>query len=171
MERATHKTTELLATDSRNHEIDPLPICTHIFNKGRHCRQAVSHFGGRFCATHARRHSQLAPLPVPLAELDAEISDATDIAQVSRFLAKVLRLACQNRIGIRRAAALTYIANSLLNSLLNSLRLLNAEDRIVANDPANLEIDWTGIPRPDRDKTHLASPPPASDAIHAPASA
>src|SRR5438270_9713399 len=39
MERASHSTTELLATESRNPEIDSLPICTHIFNKARHCRQ------------------------------------------------------------------------------------------------------------------------------------
>jgi len=32
------------------------------------------------------------------------------------------------------------------------LRLLNAEDRIAAKDPENFRIDWTDVPRPDRDR-------------------
>jgi hypothetical protein len=47
-----------------------------------------------------------------------------------------------------RAAAPTYIANSLLNSL----PLLSAEDRITAKEPGALNINWTDFPRPERER-------------------
>jgi hypothetical protein len=130
-----------------------LPSCTHIFAKGRHCRQAVAKSGDLFCAVHAPSHALAAP-PDPLAELASELGEITEIHQVSQFLAKVLKLACQNVISIGRAAALTYIANSLLNSL----RLQNSEERIAAKeDPEKLVVDWTDVPRPERDRAQLAN--------------
>jgi hypothetical protein len=127
MER-THQTVEL---------VDSLPICTYIFvNSRRHCRQAVAKLGDPFCATHARSHALVTPANDPLAELVTELGDASEIQQVSRFLAKVLKLACQNRISVRRAAALTYIANSLLNSI----RLINAATRFVSQPRRPLPI-------------------------------
>jgi hypothetical protein len=74
--------------------------------------------GGLLCATHADL----------LAEIAAELGDLSEISEVSQFLAKIVKLACQDRISISRTTALTFIANSLFNSL----RLLNAEDRIAA---------------------------------------
>ena len=168
MEHTTHNTTDLVASHACGSELDPLPICTHVFNKGRHCRQAVPKPGDRYCAAHAHRPTQPAPLADPLAQLATEMGDASEIADVSRFIAKVLRLACQNRISIRRATALTYIANSLLNSI----RLLNAQAHLAATtEPDTLEIDWRGIPRPDREQHRTASTPPASDSVHIPVTA
>jgi hypothetical protein len=96
------------------------------------------------------------------------MGDASEIADVSRFIANVLKLACQNRISLRRSSALTYIANSLLNSI----RLLNTQAHLAATtEPDTLEIDWRGIPRPDREQHRAAITPPASDSVHIPVSA
>ena len=161
MERTTRNTTQLASSHAP--EIDPLPICTHIFNKGRHCRQAVAKPGDRFCAIHASRYTQTSRTDDPLAELATEMGDASEIADVSRFLAKVLKLACQNRISVRRATALSYIANSLLNSI----RLLNVQAHLAATtEPETLQIDWRGIPRPDREPHRTDMTPPAPDAVH-----
>jgi hypothetical protein len=107
----------------------------------------VVKLGVLFCATHAKQNALTDPSD-PLAELASEFGDLCEIHEVSQFLSKILKLACQNRISLRRATALTFIANSLLTSF----RLLNAEDRIAAKDPENLRIDWTCVPRPDRDR-------------------
>jgi hypothetical protein len=131
--------------------LNSLPSCTHIFAKGRHCRQAVAKPGDLFCAVHAPSHVLTAPPPDPLADLASQLGEISEINQVSQFLAKILKLACQNLISISRAAALTYIANSLLNSL----RLQNSEQRIAAKDPENLVIDWTDVPRPANDRANL----------------
>ena len=130
--------------------VDPMPTCNHTFKHGRQCRQPVAGPGGFLCSTHLRTHARFAPPPPdPLAALASELGEITEIHQVSQFLSKVLKLACQNLISINRAAALTYIANSLLNSL----RLQNSELRIAAKeDPENLVIDWTDVPRPERDR-------------------
>jgi hypothetical protein len=138
-------------TQHHSNSPNSLPSCTHIFAKGRHCRQAVAKSGDLFCATHAPSHALATP-PDPLAELASELGEITEIHQISQFLAKVLKLACLNLISISRAAALTYIANSLLNSL----RLQNSEQRIAAKeDPEELVIDWTDVPRPERDRVAL----------------
>ena len=57
MERTTHNTTQLASSHAFAPEIDLLPICMHIFNKCRPCRQAVAKPGDHFCATHASRHT------------------------------------------------------------------------------------------------------------------
>jgi hypothetical protein len=105
----------------------------------------------------------------PLADIATELGDLSEISEVSQFLAKILKLACQNRISISRATALTFIANSLLNSL----RLLNAEDRIAAKEPTELRIDWTGVPRPDRERQNPppSHPLPVRNAVPSPTSA
>lgn len=133
--------------------VDPLPTCNHTYKLGRQCRQPVDSPGGYLCATHLRIHARLAPPPPdPLSELASELGEISEIHQISQFLAKVLKLACRNLISISRAAALTYIANSLLNSL----RLQNSEQRIAAKeDPEELVIDWTDVPRPERDRVNM----------------
>jgi hypothetical protein len=146
--------------------VDSLPRCIHIFPRSRrHCRQSVAKPGGLLCATHAKQLALSAPVD-PLAGIAAELGDLREISEVSQFLAKILKLACQNRISTSRAAALTYIANSLLNSL----RLLSAEDRIAAKESGPLDIDWTGFPRPERERQNPppSHPLPVPDAVPAP---
>ena len=61
----------------------------------------------------------------------------------------------------------------IANSLLNAFRLLNAEDRIAAKEPGSLKLDWTDLPRPERERQNPppSHPLPVSNAIPAPASA
>jgi hypothetical protein len=115
-------------------------------------------------ATHAKQLALSAPPADSLAEIAAELDDLSEISEVSQFLAKILKLACQNRVSISRATALTFIANSLRNSL----RLLNAEDRIAVKEPAELRIDCTGVPRPERDLARIPAQQPISDSTHSP---
>jgi len=122
MER-THQSVEL---------VDSLLLCTYTVPKSRrHCRQSVAKPGGLLCATRAKQLALSAPPADPLAEIAAGLGDLSEISEVSQFLAKILKLACQNRISISRATALTFIANSLLNSL----RLLMPK---IASPPKNL---------------------------------
>jgi hypothetical protein len=129
------------------------PICGHTFPKGRHCRQTVSRLGDRYCVVHERLYRPVVlnpPLEPPnsLDELTNELSSSPGANEVRSFISKVIRLACQNRISMPRATALTFMANSLLNAI----RLANYEDRLAAKgDPEELKIDWTGFPRPERD--------------------
>ena len=148
-------------------EVNSLPHCTHIFSKsGRHCRQSVAKLGVLLCTIHAKQLALSAPPIDPLAELAAELGDLSEIHEVSEFLAKILTLACQNRISISRATALTFIANSLLNSL----RLLKSEERMDAKQPQELVIDWEGVPRPDRETARIRADQPISDSTHLPVS-
>jgi hypothetical protein len=156
-------------TQQHSDSPDCLPICTHVStNSRRHCRQAVARLGASFCATHAKQNALTHPAD-PLVELASELGELSEISEVSQFLSKILKLACQNRISLSRATALTFIANSLLNSF----RLLNAEDRIAAKEPGTLNLDWTDFPRPERERQNPppSHPLPVSNAIPPPASA
>jgi hypothetical protein len=127
--------------------VNSFPLCTHIYPKGRQCRPSVAHAGDLFCALHIRAHLASPPAD-PLAELASHIGDAAEMDQASDFIAKIIKLACQNRISFARATALTYMANSLLNAM----RLANYEARLLAaENPEELKINWEGIPRPDRE--------------------
>ena len=66
---------------------------------------------------------------------------------------------------MRRARQTT---RPLRSALLTSLRLRNAEDRIAANEPAELRIDWTGVPHPERDLARIRALQPISDSTHFP---
>lgn len=144
------------------HIIDPLPLCNHIYPKGRHCRQAVAGPNDLFCASHAHR-PQAATFSDPLADLADELTEASEIHHVKSFLAKVIRLACQNRISMSRATALTFMANSLLNAI----RLANQEERLAAKDDDDDDryaphVDFTGFPRPIRNLPPIDEQPPSN---------
>jgi len=135
--------------------LEPLHACSYVFPKGRHCRQAVASRADTYCATHSHYHAAFNPAHDPLAELAAELGDAREIEEVRKFIARVIKLACQNRISISRATALTFMANSLLNAI----RLALSEERFHAkDDPDELRVDFTGFPRPDRQVANLREP-------------
>jgi hypothetical protein len=112
------------------------------------------------CSTHIRSH---APAD-PLAELASELGEISEIHEVSTFIARLMKHACQSRITFRRAVSLTYMANSLINAI----RLQRAEDVRAAKEPGELRIDWTDVPRPERDRVKLANQHPLSDTLHTP---
>jgi hypothetical protein len=89
------------------------------------------------------------PAANPLADLPPELCEFSDISHVTKFLARLLVLLSENRISPRRAAVLSYIANSILSSL-------RAAQRQADSEPQELQIDWTGIPRPERDLIQIA---------------
>ncbi|HEY6128615.1 MAG TPA: hypothetical protein VIW23_10575 [Candidatus Acidoferrum sp.] len=160
----------------RTHQqVDPLALCSHIYKSGRQCRQPVAKLGEVLCGTHRRSYTLSSPPVDPLVELAAELGEISEIHQVGAFIAGLMKLACQGRITFRRAVSLTYMANSLINAI----RLQRAEDVRIAKEPGELEIDWTGIPRPDYGKARLANlgtpiPPDAevsSNTLHTPAPA
>ena len=119
--------------------VPSLPLCCHIYPKGRRCRRQIGRAGELYCYLHLRQ------LPDPHSELIHELNGSSGANEVRSFISKVIRLACQNRISMSRATALTFMANSLLNAI----RLANHEERLAAKaEPEELKIDWTGIPRP-----------------------
>ena len=136
------------------------PCCSSITAKGRRCRYRVSTPGSSLCALHSRprplRHAE--PEANPLAGLPPELSTFSSYADITRFLARVLTLLSENRISPRRAAVLSYIANSLLNSLRAAERLAQYES---AHQPEEeLQIDWSSVPevhRPPRADSDVAT--------------
>src|SRR5258706_16044189 len=53
------------------------------------------------------------------------------VHEVGAFIGELMKLGCQSRITFRRAVLLTYMANSLINTI----RLQPAEDARAAKDP------------------------------------
>jgi hypothetical protein len=151
-------------TQHTTQTVDPRTLCNHIYKRGRQCRQPVGKPGEIFCSTHLRSHALAAPPPDPLAELASELGEISEIHEVGTFIAKLMKLACQNRITFRRAVSLTYMANSLINAI----RLQRAEDVRTAKDPQNFVIDWTDVPRPNREKARLTTQQSLSDTLHTP---
>ena len=150
-------------TQCESNAVNSLPLCSHIYKHGRLCRQPVAKLGEVLCSTHLRSHALAKPPADPLAELASELGEISEIHQVGTFIAKLMKLACQSRITFRRAVSLTYMANSLINAI----RLQRAEDARAAKDPGELRIDWTDVPRPERDRIKLDQRP-LSDTLHTP---
>jgi hypothetical protein len=129
---------------------DVPPPCQHIFPKGRHCRRAASGPDSQYCVYHARFHRPAASALASATDLASKLKQVSSAADVTDFLAGLLNLLAENRISVRRAAVLTYIANSMLHSL-------RAEQREDSSGP--LFVDWSSIPRPDRSEPDSSNPP------------
>lgn len=100
----------------------PVLSCRHVSPKGRHCRQAVPAPDSLYCAIHEAKHRSAASsiqLTIDLATQLKEVRSASDITE---FLIGVVNLLAENRIPARRAAVLTYIANSIRQSLRDEQR-------------------------------------------------
>jgi hypothetical protein len=144
MERQTRASGFALANPELNLAVKPCDVlhsCQHIYPKGRHCRQAVIDPDSAFCAAHAPRPRLATLAPNPASELASKLKEVESAADVTQFLAGLLNLLADNRVSARRAAVLTYIANSMLHSI----RATQRED----DSPGQVMVDWSGIPRPD----------------------
>jgi hypothetical protein len=124
-----------------------LPVCQHIYPKGRHCRQAVSAPDSPYCTVHVRsRNRASTQLAAQLASKLKEVQSASDITE---FLIGVINLLAENHIPARRAAVLTYIANSIRQSLRDEQR-----EAASAEDSSPPQIDFGDLlkpfPAPDR---------------------
>jgi hypothetical protein len=67
-----------------------------------------------------------------------------------------MTLLSENRISTRRAAVLSYIANSMLNARREERLADQAQAKAEESQP--LQIDWTGVPRPDRESKIVTEP-------------
>ena len=136
-----------------------LPLCSNVSPKLRRCRQPVTHLGAQFCRTHSRIRRPRQLEANPLTDLPADLSSLNSYSEVTLFLARVLTLLSENRISPRRAAVLTYIANSILNSL----RAAERQTLLLAKNPPDepLNIDWSAMTRVEPDPP--ASPEPSSE--------
>jgi hypothetical protein len=146
---------------------DSQPCCSSITAKGRRCRYRVSRPGSSLCALHSRPRSRRQPGPEanPLAGLPPELATLSSYADIIRFLARVLTLLSENCITPRRAAVLSYIANSLLDSLRAGERLAQYES---AQQPEEeLQIDWSSVPQVHR--PHYTGPDVANASSSSPA--
>lgn len=128
-----------------------LPVCQHIFPKGRHCRQAASAPDSPYCAIHARGcRLASAQLAAQLASKLKEVQSASDITE---FLIGVINLLAENHIPARRAAVLTYIANSIRQSLRDEQREAASAE---ASTPPSLDFGDLRKPYPASDETTVA---------------
>ena len=118
-----------------------LPVCQHVYPKGRHCRQAVSAPDSPYCTIHElQRRRSSTQLAVQLASKLKEVQSVSDITE---FLIGVINLLAENRIPARRAAVLTYIANSIRQSLRDEQR-----EAASAEDSAPPQMDFGDLLKP-----------------------
>lgn len=148
----TNQLTHPSASESRS-------LCTSITSKGRRCRYPVHIPGSQLCKLHSRprRINPSEPEANPLAGLSPEISAFHSYADISQFLARLLTLLAENRISPRRAAVLSYVANSLLNSLRAAERLSQYE---AAHEPEEeFHMDFSHMSAPHADSSRPSSAP------------
>ena len=133
----------------------PLPSCRHVSPKGRHCRQAVPAPDSLYCAIHSAKHRSAASSTQLTIDLASHLKEVHSASDITGFLIGVINLLAENRIPARRAAVLTYIANSIRQSLRDEQR---------EADAAPVEIDMGDL---DPRRRHLLQPP-ESDALSGP---
>ena len=124
----------------------PLPSCRHVSPKGRHCRQAVPTPDSLYCAIHAAKHRSAVSSTQLTIDLATQLKEVRSASDITEFLIGVINLLAENRIPARRAAVLTYIANSIRQSLRD-------EQREAASAP--VEIDLGDL---DPRRRHLVQP-------------
>jgi hypothetical protein len=119
------------------------PICRHIYDSGRRCRFPVlPSANAKFCLRHI--DSQLK------ANLESDLTrhfgphplNFGSASEINEFLCSVARLTIEDRISVRRASVLAYIASLELRTLPVIEHELGYDDgfpqRIVFDEPAEL---------------------------------
>ena len=91
--------------------------CTHRYHNGRRCRISAAESDTQFCPIHAKLPENQIEAPDVTATLTANLSEFRSAIPINDFLARLLLLLAQNRIGPRKAAVLTYITSQLLRTL------------------------------------------------------
>jgi hypothetical protein len=134
------------------HLVEPLPQCTNITPAGRHCRSSASDPDSLYCRSHLRSVKPALTASNPLHDLPPDLRQLSTIADVIGFLSRLLTLLSENRISPRRAAVLSYIANSMLNAMREQRLSEQAEAKAEshAEQAQTIRIDWTGVPGPNR---------------------
>ena len=141
------------------------PRCSHRTQCGRRCLKPVSGPESQFCGRHeAVAGSQ--PEPDLSATLTAGLEKFNSPAAINDFLSRLLLLLSQNRISVRRAAVLAYIANQILRTIPIMERRGGAQPQ-AGQTPGNqlLEMIWN-LPCPPHERqfqppVQLAPPEPS----------
>jgi hypothetical protein len=136
------------------------PVCRHIYDSGRRCRFPAL-LNANFCVRHVEFQLK--------ANLDADLTrhfgphplNFRSACEINDFLCSVARLTIEDRISVRRASVLAYIASLELRTLPaidHELGYTDGEDempRIVFERPAELstpaapeETSATTVPSP-----------------------
>src|SRR6476646_3070572 len=92
--------------------------CQFPFSDGRACRMLRSPVHPSFCAFHARQELQLLESQRLGSEISASLhGDFLTATDINHVLGKLFIAVAQDRIPLRKAAALTYLGQVMLSSL------------------------------------------------------
>jgi hypothetical protein len=92
--------------------------CQFPFSDGRGCRMLRSPHHPSFCAFHARQELQLRESQRLGGEISASLNgDFLTATDFNHVLGKLFVAVAQDRIPLRKAAALTYLSQVMLSSL------------------------------------------------------
>lgn len=112
--------TKKVRPDSRKHHV---PRCTFVTPSDRRCKMTVmpgrSRSGERnvFCAFHAKQEIQVYDAAVVSQEILGPLDDFRSACAINRALGKLFTVTAEDRIPIRNAAVLAYIAQLMLRTL------------------------------------------------------
>jgi hypothetical protein len=123
--------------------------CWYQYASGRRCRQTISAPGSQFCTNHVPRAERDPEVVALTAELAVAPDELLCAGNIHHALARLFSLLARNRISSRRAAVLTYIAQTLLRTL----PALQAE-----MGPERVEV-IVDTPRPKREPAFVEASP------------
>jgi len=128
--------------------------CEYVSADGRRCRNLRVPGRSRFCLSHAQQEQQYLDAENVAAEILGPLDSFRTHIAVNHALGKLFSLLAKNRIPVRNAAVLAYIAQLLTNSVTEArVELLRVAgdydarytrgvlDRIVAARRAELGLD------------------------------
>jgi hypothetical protein len=94
-----------------------LPRCAHLSPAGRQCTQPVCSSDPDYCFTHKPK---LPPPPSPESLLAADLTQAAGSLNspedVNRVLSKIFLALIEDRISVKKAGILTYLAQNILRA-------------------------------------------------------
>jgi hypothetical protein len=94
-----------------------LPRCAHLSPAGRQCTQPVCSSDPDYCFTHKPK---LPPTPSPESLLAADLTQAAGSLNspedVNRVLTKIFLALIEDRISVKKAGILTYLAQNILRA-------------------------------------------------------
>jgi len=125
------------------------PRCQFQFSDGRRCRMLRTPAHLTFCVFHAREELQLLESQSLGAQISTSLQgDFLTATDINHVLGKLFTAVAQDRIPLRKAAALTYLGQVLLTSL----------PQVKKEFPFSYKFEqWTKA----LDKARPLSPPPA----------
>ncbi len=124
------------------------PRCEHLSPSGRRCTQPVCPSSPHFCFTHI----PAAPPPDQafLLELSQAAADLSSPEDVNRVLAKIFRALIEDRLSIKKAGTLSYIAQMILRTQREIAFHKKIQQQEAAKQVEDVPYFTRDIPRPIR---------------------